>query len=70
MPNVKISFTPSQKKVFIKVVDEDEVLASFKLKAKKTTLRPLARLKLLGYFTWENGGKETVLETIYDFFKS
>ena len=36
MPNVKISFTPSQKKVFIKVVDEDEVLASFKLKAKKT----------------------------------
>ena len=36
MPNVKISFTPSRKKVFIKVIDEDEVMASFKLKAKKT----------------------------------
>tara|TARA_R100001509_G_scaffold111613_1_gene67044 strand:- start:479 stop:1054 length:576 start_codon:yes stop_codon:yes gene_type:complete len=36
VPNVKISFTPSRKKVFIKVIDEDEVMASFKLKAKKT----------------------------------
>ncbi len=36
MPSVKISFTPSQKNVLIKVVNEDEVLASFQLKAKKT----------------------------------
>tara|TARA_Y100000592_G_scaffold81461_1_gene129136 strand:+ start:1174 stop:1749 length:576 start_codon:yes stop_codon:yes gene_type:complete len=36
MPSVKISFTPSQKKVMVKVIDQDEVLASFKLKAKKT----------------------------------
>jgi len=36
MPSVKISFTPAQKSVLIKVVNEDEVLASFQLKAKKT----------------------------------
>ena len=36
MPSVRITFTPSQKNVLIKVVNEDEVLASFKLKAKKT----------------------------------
>ena len=36
MPSVKISFTPSQKKVMVRVIDQDEVLASFKLKAKKT----------------------------------
>ena len=36
MPSVKISFTPSQKRLVVKVVDQEEVLASFKLKAKKT----------------------------------
>ena len=36
MPSVKISFTPSQKRVMVKVVDQDKVLASFRLKAKKT----------------------------------
>lgn len=36
MPNIRIRFTPSEKSVFIKVIDEDEVLASVKLKAKKT----------------------------------
>ena len=36
MPSVRITFTPSEKNVLIKVVNEDEVLASFKLKAKKT----------------------------------
>jgi len=36
MPNVRITFTPLQKRVRIKVVDENEVLASFELKAKKT----------------------------------
>ena len=36
MPSVKISFTPSRKRLTVKVVDQDEVLASFKLKAKKT----------------------------------
>jgi len=36
MPDVRIRFTPSEKKVIVKVVDENEVLASFSLKAKKT----------------------------------
>ena len=36
MPSVRITFTPSEKNVLIKVVNEDEVLASFSLKAKKT----------------------------------
>tara|TARA_R110000851_G_scaffold165488_1_gene310448 strand:+ start:115 stop:690 length:576 start_codon:yes stop_codon:yes gene_type:complete len=36
MPSVRITFTPSQKNVLIKVVDEEEALATFKLKAKKT----------------------------------
>ena len=36
MPDVRIKFTPSEKKVLLKVIDEDEVLASFKLKAKKS----------------------------------
>ena len=36
MPNVRITFTPLQKRVRVKVVDENEVLASFELKAKKT----------------------------------
>ena len=36
MPDVRIRFTPSEKKVIVKVVDENEVLASFTLKAKKT----------------------------------
>jgi hypothetical protein len=36
MPNVRIAFTPQQKKVRIKVIDDNEVLASFELKAKKT----------------------------------
>tara|TARA_R110002051_G_scaffold211801_1_gene277032 strand:- start:136 stop:714 length:579 start_codon:yes stop_codon:yes gene_type:complete len=36
MPNVRIKFIPSKKKVILKIIDEDEVLASFTLKAKKT----------------------------------
>jgi len=36
MPNVKITFTPARKKAIIKVIDTNEVLASFTLKAKKT----------------------------------
>ncbi len=36
MPSVKIKFTPSQKRIIIKVIDENEVMASFSLKAKKT----------------------------------
>ena len=36
MPSVRITFTPSEKNVLIKVVNEDEVLASFSLKAKRT----------------------------------
>lgn len=36
MPTVKISFTPSRRSVVIKVNDDDKVLASFTLKAKKT----------------------------------
>lgn len=36
MPDVRIKFKPLQKKVILKVVDENEVLASFSLKAKKT----------------------------------
>ena len=41
MPSVKISFTPSQKRLMVKVVDQEEVLASFKLKAKKTLEAPI-----------------------------
>jgi len=36
MPDVRIRFSPSERKVLLKIVDENEVLASFKLKAKKT----------------------------------
>ena len=36
MPDLKITFKPTQKRVILKVVDQDEVLASFKLRAKKT----------------------------------
>ena len=36
MPSLKIKFMPSKKRIILKVVDQDEVLASFKLKAKKT----------------------------------
>ena len=36
MPQLKIKFTPSNKKVLLKVVDKNEVLAKFTLKAKKT----------------------------------
>ena len=36
MPDVSIKFTPSRKRVTLKIIDEDEVLASFQLKAKKT----------------------------------
>ena len=36
MPDVRIRFTPSEKKVLLRVVDEDEVLSSFSIKAKQT----------------------------------
>jgi len=36
MPDLKIKFSPSKKNVVLKVVDQNKVLASFKLKAKKT----------------------------------
>jgi hypothetical protein len=36
MPDVRIRFTPSEKKVLLKVVDENEVLSSFSIRAKKT----------------------------------
>jgi hypothetical protein len=36
VPSLKIKFMPSKKRIILKVVDQDEVLASFKLKAKKT----------------------------------
>ena len=36
MPDVRIRFTPSQRDVIIKIVDENELLASFSMKAKKT----------------------------------
>jgi hypothetical protein len=36
MPVLKIKFIPTKKRVVLKVIDKDEVLASFKLKAKKT----------------------------------
>ena len=36
MPDVRIKFTPSRKRVILKIVDEDEVLSTFQLKAKKT----------------------------------
>ena len=36
MPVLKIRFMPTKKRVVLKVVDKDEVLASFKLKATKT----------------------------------
>lgn len=36
MPDLRIKFSPTQKRVILKVVDENEVLASFSLKAKKT----------------------------------
>ena len=36
MPDVRITFTPSQKNVIIKIVDENQVLASFSMRAKKT----------------------------------
>ena len=36
MHQLRIKFTPSQKKVFLRVVDNNKVLATFKLKAKKT----------------------------------
>ena len=36
MPDVRIKFTPSRKKVTLKIIDQDEVLSTFHLKAKKT----------------------------------
>ena len=36
MPDVRIKFVPSKKSVLLRVIDEDEVLASFRLKAKKS----------------------------------
>ena len=36
MPQLKIKFIPSNKKVLLKVVDKNKVLAKFTLKAKKT----------------------------------
>jgi len=36
MPDVRIKFTPSRRRVTLKIVDEDEVLSTFQLKAKKT----------------------------------
>jgi len=36
VPDLKITFKPTKKSIVLKVVDQDEVLASFKLKAKKT----------------------------------
>ena len=36
MPDIRIRFTPSRKRLVLKIVDNDEVLSSFQLKAKKT----------------------------------
>lgn len=36
MPDVKITFVPVRKRAKIKIIDNDEVMASFSLKAKKT----------------------------------
>ena len=36
MPDVRIKFISTNKRVILKVVDENEILASFVLKAKKT----------------------------------
>lgn len=36
MPQLKIKFAPSKKRVVLKVIDKNKVLSTFKLKAKKT----------------------------------
>lgn len=36
MADLKIKFVPSEKKILLKIVDEDEVLSTFTLQAKKT----------------------------------
>lgn len=36
MADLSIKFTPSNKKIILKIIDEDEVIATFNLRAKKT----------------------------------